>query len=73
MMEEIRDSLDAGNFAAYKKRKLDGMNAEKLSSIDQRIACNPQFLILSSYFDSDSGFSTCAIADFCIGIRCLRI
>ncbi len=27
MMEEIRDSLDAGNFAAYKKRKLDGMNA----------------------------------------------
>lgn len=27
MMEEIRDALDTGNFAAYKKRKLDGMNA----------------------------------------------
>lgn len=26
MMEEIRDSLDAGNFANYKKAKLDGMN-----------------------------------------------
>lgn len=26
MMEEIRDALDAGEFAAYKKRKLDGMN-----------------------------------------------
>ena len=25
MMEEIRDALDAGNFAAYKKQKLDGM------------------------------------------------
>lgn len=25
MMEEIRDALDAGEFAAYKKRKLDGM------------------------------------------------
>ena len=25
MMEEIRDSLDAGNFASYKKKKLDGM------------------------------------------------
>ncbi|MBQ7955289.1 MAG: tRNA guanosine(34) transglycosylase Tgt [Lachnospiraceae bacterium] len=25
MMEEIRDALDAGQFAAYKKRKLDGM------------------------------------------------
>ena len=25
MMEEIRDALDAGNFAEYKKRKLDGM------------------------------------------------
>lgn len=25
MMEEIRDALDAGNFAAYKKQKLEGM------------------------------------------------
>ncbi len=25
MMEEIRNALDAGEFAAYKKRKLDGM------------------------------------------------
>lgn len=27
MMTEIRDSLDAGEFAAYKKRKLEGMQA----------------------------------------------
>lgn len=27
MMEEARDALDAGAFAAYKKRKLDGMSA----------------------------------------------
>ena len=27
MMEEIRDSLDAGNFAAYKKNKLESMEA----------------------------------------------
>ena len=27
MMEEIREALDAGNFAAYKKRKLEGMAA----------------------------------------------
>ena len=27
MMEEIRDALDAGEFAAYKKRKLDGFAA----------------------------------------------
>ena len=27
MMEEIRDALDAGNFAAYKKAKLEGMEA----------------------------------------------
>ena len=26
MMEEIRDALDAGGFAAYKKRKLEGMS-----------------------------------------------
>lgn len=26
MMEEIRDALDAGRFAEYKRRKLDGMN-----------------------------------------------
>ena len=25
MMEEIREALDQGVFAAYKKRKLDGM------------------------------------------------
>lgn len=25
MMEEIRNALDAGEFAAYKKRKLEGM------------------------------------------------
>lgn len=28
MMEEIRDALDAGNFAAYKKAKLEGMQGE---------------------------------------------
>ncbi len=28
MMEEIRDALDAGNFATYKKWKLEGMSAE---------------------------------------------
>lgn len=27
MMEEIRNALDEGNFAAYKKRKLEGMSA----------------------------------------------
>jgi queuine tRNA-ribosyltransferase len=27
MMEEIRDALDEGNFAAYKKKKLEGMSA----------------------------------------------
>ena len=26
MMEEIREALDEGRFAAYKKAKLDGMN-----------------------------------------------
>ncbi len=26
MMEEIRDALDAGNFAVYKRRKLEGMS-----------------------------------------------
>lgn len=29
MMEEIRDALDKGEFAAYKKRKLEGMAAQK--------------------------------------------
>lgn len=29
MMEEIRDALDAGNFAGYKKAKLAGMEQEK--------------------------------------------
>ena len=28
MMEEIRESLDKGEFAAYKKRKLEGMMNE---------------------------------------------
>ena len=27
MMEEIRDALDAGRFAAYKKEKLERMSA----------------------------------------------
>ncbi len=27
MMEEIRDALDEGRFASYKKEKLDRMNA----------------------------------------------
>lgn len=30
MMEEIRDALDVGEFAAYKKRKLDGMNTQEV-------------------------------------------
>ncbi len=29
MMQEIRDALDAGDFSAYKKRKLEGMLASK--------------------------------------------
>lgn len=29
MMEEIRDVIDAGNYQAYKKRKLEGMRGEK--------------------------------------------
>lgn len=29
MMEEIRDALDKGEFAAYKKRKLEGMQSSK--------------------------------------------
>ncbi len=29
MMEEIRDALDQGRFAAYKKQKLDGMGASR--------------------------------------------
>ena len=28
MMTEIRDAIDAGEFAAYKKRKLEGMQQE---------------------------------------------
>ena len=34
MMEEIRDAIDAGEYKAYKKRKLEGMlrgNSEKAS------------------------------------------
>ncbi len=30
MMEEIRDALDAGEFAAYKKRKLDSMSTPEI-------------------------------------------
>jgi len=30
MMEEIRDALDAGEFAAYKKRKLDSMSTPEM-------------------------------------------
>lgn len=30
MMEEIRDALDAGEYAAYKKRKLDGMSTPEM-------------------------------------------
>ena len=33
MMEEIRDALDAGDFAGYKKKKLDGMNAGKQTAV----------------------------------------
>lgn len=29
MMEEIRDAIDAGNYQAYKKRKLEGMRGEQ--------------------------------------------
>ena len=29
MMEEIRDALDEGAFAAYKKRKLENMSTPK--------------------------------------------
>jgi queuine tRNA-ribosyltransferase len=29
MMEEIRDALDAGEFASYKKRKLAGLMESK--------------------------------------------
>ncbi len=29
MMEEIRGALDAGDFAGYKKKKLDGMRAQE--------------------------------------------
>ena len=29
MLEEIRDAIDAGNYQAYKKRKLEGMRGEK--------------------------------------------
>lgn len=30
MMKEIRDALDAGDFAGYKKKKLDGMRAQQI-------------------------------------------
>ena len=29
MMEEIRDAIDAGNYQAYKKQKIEGMTAGK--------------------------------------------
>ncbi len=32
MMEEIRKALDDGAFAAYKRRKLDGMQAQQNDS-----------------------------------------
>jgi queuine tRNA-ribosyltransferase len=32
MMEEIRDALDNGNFAAYKKQKLAGFEENKINS-----------------------------------------
>ena len=31
MMEEIRDALDAGNFAAYKKMRLEGFEEGKIN------------------------------------------
>ena len=30
MMEEIRDALDSGEFAAYKKQKLDNMSTPEM-------------------------------------------
>ena len=38
MMEEIRDALDAGNFAAYKKSKLEGM--QEFDSLSVKDAYN---------------------------------
>lgn len=32
MMQEIRDALDEGSFAAYKKQKLAGMQAKEEES-----------------------------------------
>ena len=32
MMEEIRDALDAGNFAEYKKMRLEGFEEGKINS-----------------------------------------
>lgn len=34
MMQEIRDALDAGEFASYKKRKLEGMNPKNQEKVD---------------------------------------
>ena len=32
LMEEIRDALDAGNFAEYKKMRLEGFEEGKINS-----------------------------------------
>lgn len=34
MMQEIRDALDAGEFASYKKRKLEGMKPKNQEKVD---------------------------------------
>ena len=34
MMQEIGDALDAGEFASYKKRKLEGMNPKNQEKVD---------------------------------------
>ena len=34
LMEEIRDALDEGRFAAYKRAKLDGFRAENSCAAD---------------------------------------
>ena len=34
MMEEIRDAIDAGNFAEYKKMRLEGFEEGKINSKD---------------------------------------
>ena len=36
MMEEIRDALDAGKFAEYKKMRLEGFEEGKINSKDHK-------------------------------------